>query len=216
MNGPRIIHSPIINGDKILTTYTIDTLCKITNGDAIIVSDVGQHQMWVAQFYKFKRPRTHITSGGLGTMGFGFPAAMGAKFAKPGELVICVAGDGSFQMNMQELATAVENKMDLKIVLFNNRHHGMVRQWQTLFFNSNYSGSYFEVLPDFVKLAESFGAKGLRATRPDELEATLREGIYSEGVVLIEVVVDCEEMVYPMIAPGGAMNEMILDPVDMA
>jgi acetolactate synthase-1/2/3 large subunit len=204
------------NGDKILTTYTIDTLCKITNGDAIIVSDVGQHQMWVAQFYKFKRPRTHITSGGLGTMGFGFPAAMGAKFAKPGELVICVAGDGSFQMNMQELATAVENKMDLKIVLFNNRHHGMVRQWQTLFFNSNYSGSYFEVLPDFVKLAESFGAKGLRATRPDELEATLREGIYSEGVVLIEVVVDCEEMVYPMIAPGGAMNEMILDPVDMA
>jgi acetolactate synthase-1/2/3 large subunit len=204
------------NGDKILTTYTIDTLYKITNGDAIIVSDVGQHQMWVAQFYKFKRPRTHITSGGLGTMGFGFPAAMGAKFAKPDELVICVAGDGSFQMNMQELATAVENKMDIKIVLLNNRHHGMVRQWQTLFFNSNYSGSYFEVLPDFVKLAESFGAKGLRATRPDELEATLREGIYSEGVVLIEVVVDCEEMVYPMIAPGGAMNEMILDPVDMA
>lgn len=204
------------NGDKILTTYAIDTLSKITNGDAIIVSDVGQHQMWVAQFYKFKRPRTHITSGGLGTMGFGFPAAMGAKFAKPDELVISVAGDGSFQMNMQELATAVENKMDIKIVLFNNRHHGMVRQWQTLFFNSNYSGSYFEVLPDFVKLAESFGAKGLRATRPDELEATLREGIYSEGVVLIEVVVDCEEMVYPMIAPGGAMNEMILDPVDMA
>jgi acetolactate synthase-1/2/3 large subunit len=204
------------NGDKILTTYTIDTLSKITNGDAIIVSDVGQHQMWVAQFYKFKRPRTHITSGGLGTMGFGFPAAMGAKFAKPNELVISVAGDGSFQMNMQELATAVENKMDIKIVLLNNRHHGMVRQWQTLFFNSNYSGSYFEVLPDFVKLAESFGAKGLRATRPDELEATLREGIFSEGVVLIEVVVDCEEMVYPMIAPGGAMNEMILDPVDMA
>lgn len=204
------------NGDKILTTYTIDMLSKITNGDAIIVSDVGQHQMWVAQFYKFNRPRTHITSGGLGTMGFGFPAAMGAKFAKPDELVISVAGDGSFQMNMQELATAVENKMDIKIVLFNNRHHGMVRQWQTLFFNSNFSGSYFEVLPDFVKLAESFGAKGLRATRPEELEATLREGIFSEGVVLIEVVVDCEEMVYPMIAPGGAMNEMILDPVDMA
>ncbi|MDA2919036.1 thiamine pyrophosphate-dependent enzyme [Desulfobacterota bacterium AH_259_B03_O07] len=119
-------------------------------------------------------------------------------------------------MNMHELATAVENKMDLKIVLLNNRHHGMVRQWQTLFFDGNYSGSYFEVLPDFVKLAQSFGAKGLRATRPDELESTLREGIFSEGVVLIEVVVDCEEMVYPMIAPGGAMNEMILDPVGMA
>ena len=149
-------------------------------------------------------------------MGFGFPAAMGAKFARPDEMVICVAGDGSFQMNMQELATAVENNMDLKIIVINNRHHGMVRQWQTMFFNKNYSASYFEVLPDFVKLAESFGAKGLRAERPDELEPTLKEGLYSEGVVLIEVVVDYEEMVYPMIAPGGAMNEMILDPVDMA
>ena len=204
------------NGDKILTTFVIDTLYNITKGDAIIVTDVGQHQMWVAQFYKFRRPRTHITSGGLGTMGFGFPAAIGAKFARPDEMVISVAGDGSFQMNMQELATAVENKMDLKIVLLNNRHHGMVRQWQTMFFNSNYSGSYFEVLPDFVKLAESFGAKGLKATRPDELESTLREGLFSDGVVLIEVVVDCEEMVYPMIAPGGAMNEMILEPADMA
>lgn len=204
------------NGDKIMTSHLIDMLSKITNGEAVIVSDVGQHQMWVAQFYQFKRPRTHITSGGLGTMGFGFPAAMGAKFARPDEMVICVAGDGSFQMNMQELATAVENNMDLKIIVINNRHHGMVRQWQTMFFNKNYSASYFEVLPDFVKLAESFGAKGLRATRPDELEATLKEGIYSEGVVLMEVVVDYEEMVYPMIAPGGAMNEMILDPVDMA
>ncbi|HEX3034939.1 MAG TPA: biosynthetic-type acetolactate synthase large subunit [Thermodesulfobacteriota bacterium] len=204
------------NGDKIMTSHLIDMLSKITNGEAVIVSDVGQHQMWVAQFYQFKRPRTHITSGGLGTMGFGFPAAMGAKFARPDEMVICVAGDGSFQMNMQELATAVENNIDLKIIVINNRHHGMVRQWQTMFFNKNYSASYFEVLPDFVKLAESFGAKGLRATRPDELEATLKEGIYSEGVVLMEVVVDYEEMVYPMIAPGGAMNEMILDPVDMA
>jgi acetolactate synthase-1/2/3 large subunit len=198
-------------GDKIKTTFVIDTLSKITKGEAIIVSDVGQHQMWVAQFYKFTRPRTHITSGGLGTMGFGFPAAMGAKFARPDELVICVAGDGSFQMNMQELATAVENKMDLKIIVLNNRHHGMVRQWQTMFFNKNYSASYFEVLPDFVKLAESFGAKGIKITRPDKLEETLKEGLYTEGVVLMEIVVDCEEMVYPMIAPGGAMNEMILE-----
>jgi acetolactate synthase-1/2/3 large subunit len=203
------------NGDKIMTSFVIDTLWKITKGDAIVVSDVGQHQMWVAQFYKFNRPRTHITSGGLGTMGFGFPAAIGAKFARPNEMVVCVSGDGSFQMNMQELATAVENKMDLKIVLINNEHHGMVRQWQTMFFNKNYSASHFEVLPDFVKLAESFGAKGLRVTRPDHLEATLREGLYTEGVVLIEVVVDYEEMVYPMIAPGGAMNEMILEPADM-
>src|SRR5574341_365040 len=203
------------NGDKIMTSFLIDTLCKITNGDAVIVTDVGQHQMWVAQFYRFNRPRTHITSGGLGTMGFGFPAAMGAKFARPNEMVVCVSGDGSFQMNMQELATAVENNMDLKIVLINNEHHGMVRQWQTLFFNKNYSASHFDVMPDFVKLAEAFGAKGLRAKRPDELEATLREGLFTEGVVLIEVVVDYEEMVYPMIAPGGAMNEMILEPADM-
>jgi acetolactate synthase-1/2/3 large subunit len=200
--------------DKIMTSFLIDTLSNITKGDAIIVSDVGQHQMWVAQFYRFNRPRTHITSGGLGTMGFGFPAAIGAKFARPDELVIAVCGDGSFQMNMQELATAVENNMDLKIIVVNNEHHGMVRQWQTLFFNKNYSASHFDVMPDFVKLAEAFGAKGLRARRPEELEATLKEGLYSDGVVLMEIVVDYEEMVYPMIAPGGAMNEMILEEIE--
>ncbi len=198
--------------EKILTSYTIDTLSKITDGEAVIVSDVGQHQMWVAQWYKFKHPRTHITSGGLGTMGFGFPAAMGAKFAQPNRQVISVCGDGSFQMNMQELATAVENNMDLKILLLNNGHHGMVRQWQTMFFNGNYSASKFGVLPDFVKLAESFGAAGLRASKPKDLEATLKEGLSTPGVVLIEVMVDYEELVYPMIAPGGAMNEMLLGP----
>ncbi len=204
------------NGDKILTTYVVDTLSNITKGEAIIVSDVGQHQMWVAQFYKFKYPRTHITSGGLGTMGFGFPAAIGAKFARPDKQVICVCGDGSFQMNMQELATAVENQMDLKIILMNNRHHGMVRQWQTMFFDGNYSASYFKVLPDFVKLAESFGAKGLKVERPEDVESSLREGLSTEGVVLMEIMVDCEELVYPMIAPGGAMNEMILGASDIA
>ncbi len=204
------------NGDKILTSFTIDTLSKITDDDAIIVSDVGQHQMWVAQFYKFNHPRTHITSGGLGTMGFGFPAAMGAKFACPDKQVVCVSGDGSFQMNMQELSTAVEYEMDLKIILLNNGHHGMVRQWQTMFFGGNYSSSRFGVLPDFVKLAESFGAKGLRVDKPDQLEATLKEGLSTEGVVLMEVVVDCEELVYPMIAPGGAMSDMILGAPDVA
>ena len=200
------------NGDKILTSCVIDTLSNITKGEAIVVSDVGQHQMWVAQYYKFKYPRTHITSGGLGTMGFGFPAAMGAKFARPDKMVVSVCGDGSFQMNMQELATAVENNMDIKIILLNNGHHGMVRQWQTMFFNGNYSASKFGVLPDFVKLAESFGAKGIKAKRPEDLEATLKEGLSTEGVVLMEIFVDCEELVYPMIAPGGAMNEMILGP----
>ncbi len=207
---------PNQNDDKIKTSYTIDLLSKLTKGDAIIVSDVGQHQMWLAQFYKFQKPRTWINSGGLGTMGFSLPAAMGAKFAAPDELVISVCGDGSFQMNLQELATAVENDMDLKIILFNNGFHGMVRQWQTMFFDGNYSASKFKVLPDFVKLAEAFGAKGLRASKPEELEPTLKEGLSTKGVVLMEIVVDHEEMVYPMISPGGAMNEMILQPVDVA
>jgi acetolactate synthase-1/2/3 large subunit len=198
-------------GEKIKTTFVIDTLSKLTGGNAVIVSDVGQHQMWVAQFYKFKRPRTHITSGGLGTMGFGLPAAIGAKLARPSELVINVSGDGSFQMNMQEVATAVENNLDLKIFLINNQHHGMVRQWQTMFFDRNYSGSHFEVLPDFVRFAEALGARALRVTRSDRLELTIREALSEKGVILVEVVVDYEEMVYPMIAPGGAMNEMILD-----
>lgn len=202
--------------NKIQTTYAIDMLHKLTGGDAVVVSDVGQHQMWVAQFYKFNRPRTHITSGGLGTMGFGFPAAMGAKFARPDDLVISVAGDGSFQMNMQELAVAVEYGLDLKIVVFNNEHHGMVRQWQTMFFEGNYSCSKFNVLPDFVKLAESFGATGMRAEKPEELEGVFKRGLEAKGVVLMEIKVDPEEMVYPMIAPGQPMNEMIFDPVDVA
>jgi acetolactate synthase I/II/III large subunit len=204
------------NSDKIQTTYAIHILSELTKGDAIIVSDVGQHQMWLAQFYKFLKPRTWINSGGLGTMGFGFPAAMGAKFAKPHEKVIAVCGDGSFQMNMQELATAVEHKMDLTIIVLNNKHHGMVRQWQTMFFNKNYSASYFEVLPDFVKLAECFGARGMKLTRPEDIESTFKEALNMEGPVLVEVETDCEEMVYPMIAPGAAMNEMIMDPVDVA
>ncbi|HSG31232.1 MAG TPA: biosynthetic-type acetolactate synthase large subunit [Thermodesulfobacteriota bacterium] len=208
--------NPHQDDDKIQTSFAIDTLSNMTKGDAIIVSDVGQHQMWLAQFYRFNRPRTWINSGGLGTMGFGFPAAMGAKFAKPNERVISVCGDGSFQMNMQELATAVEYKLDLTIIVFNNRHHGMVRQWQTMFFDQNYSASRFEVLPDFVMLAESFGAKGMKVSRPDQVESSFKEALNMEGVVLLEVDVDCEEMVYPMIAPGAAMNEMIMDPVDVA
>ncbi|WP_462137305.1 biosynthetic-type acetolactate synthase large subunit [Candidatus Mycalebacterium sp.] len=204
------------HADKIQTTHAIDMLYTMTNGEATIVSDVGQHQMWVAQFYKFNRPRSHITSGGLGTMGFGFPAAMGAKFAKPDELVISVAGDGSFQMNMQELASAVEYGLDLKIVVFNNEHHGMVRQWQTMFFDGNYSHSKFNVLPDFVKLAEAFGATGFKADKTEDLEGVFKQGLEAKGVVLMEIKVDPEEMVYPMIAPGEAMNKMIFDPVDVA
>ena len=203
-------------GDKIKTTFVIDKLSEITEGESIIASDVGQHQMWLAQFYAFKNPRAHLTSGGLGTMGFGLPAAIGAKFGRPDKRVICVAGDGSFQMNMQELGTAVENKMDLKIILLNNKHHGMVRQWQTLFFEGNYSASYFEVLPDFVKVAESYGARGLHISKPDEVEESLKEALSMDGVVLVEIDVDYEEMVYPMLSPGGDMSEMIVRPSDVA
>ncbi|MEM7007735.1 MAG: biosynthetic-type acetolactate synthase large subunit [Thermodesulfobacteriota bacterium] len=203
-------------GSKIKTTYVIDKISEITNGEAIVAADVGQHQMWLAQFYRFKNPRAHITSGGLGTMGFGLPAAIGAKFGRPDNQVICVCGDGSFQMNMQEIATAVENEMDLKIIVLNNRHHGMVRQWQTLFFNSNYSSSYFEVLPDFVKIAKSYGASGFHITKPEEVEPSLKEGLTMKGVVLIEIEVDYEEMVYPMLTPGGDMSDMIVQPSDLA
>lgn len=204
------------NGEKIKTTFVIDKLSQITNGESIIASDVGQHQMWLAQFYIFKNPRAHLSSGGLGTMGFGLPAAIGAKFGRPDKQVICVAGDGSFQMNMQELGTAVENEMDLKIIVLNNRHHGMVRQWQTMFFDGNYSSSRFEVLPDFVNLAKSYGAAGVHISKPDELEETLKEALSMDGVVLVEIEVDYEEMVYPMLSPGGDMSEMILDPTDLA
>lgn len=203
-------------GDKIKTTFIIDKLSQITKGESIIASDVGQHQMWLAQFYSFKNPRSHLSSGGLGTMGFGLPAAIGAKFGRPDKQVICVAGDGSFQMNMQEIATAVENVMDLKIIVLNNRHHGMVRQWQTLFFEGNYSSSYFEVLPDFVNVAKSFGAVGFHISKPDDVEAGLKEALSTDGVVLVEVDVDYEEMVYPMLSPGGDMSEMIVQPADLS
>jgi len=202
-------------GEKIKTTFVIDKLSEITNGESIIASDVGQHQMWLAQFYIFKNPRAHLSSGGLGTMGFGLPAAIGAKFGRPDKQVICVSGDGSFQMNMQELGTAVENEMDLKIIVLNNRHHGMVRQWQTLFFEGNYSSSRFEVLPDFVKVAKSFGAEGFHISKPDELEEGLKEALSTDGVVLVEIDVDYEEMVYPMLSPGGDMSEMIVQPTDV-
>lgn len=203
-------------GPKIKTTYVIDTLSKLTDGEAVIASDVGQHQMWLAQFYIFKNPRAHLSSGGLGTMGFGLPAAIGAKFGRPDKRVICVSGDGSFQMNMQELASAVENKLDLLVIVLNNKHHGMVRQWQTLFFNSNYSSSYFEVLPDFVELAKSYGASGLHISKPEEVEDSLKEALSMDGVVLVEIDVDYEEMVYPMLTPGGDMSEMIVQPTDVA
>ncbi len=204
----------IQKGKMIQTSYAVDIISKITDGKDVVVTDVGQHQMWVAQYYRFKSPRNQITSGGLGTMGFGFPAAIGAKLGRPNERVLAICGDGSFQMNMQEFSTAVGNNLDLKIILINNGAHGMVRQWQTLFFESNYSCSEFELSPDYVKLAQSYGAKAFRIDSPKDLEASFREGLSTKGVVLMEVIVDPTEMVYPMLSPGGTMDEMLLSPED--
>lgn len=190
--------------------FVIEKLYELTKGEAIITTEVGQNQMWAAQYYHFNKPNHFITSGGLGVMGFGLPAAIGAKAACPDKLVVDIAGDGSIQMNIQELMTAIESKLDVKIVILNNQYLGMVRQWQELFYEKVYSSTNMENAPDFVKLAEAYGAKGLRCTRPDEVESTLSEGINHEGTVVMDFVVDREESVYPMVPAGGAITEMLL------
>lgn len=188
----------------------IEAMYSITKGDAIIATEVGQNQMWAAQFYTFTKPRTLLTSGGLGTMGYGFPAAIGAQFAFPDKLVINVAGDGSIQMNIQELATVVQNKIPVKVVILNNGHLGMVRQWQELFYNRNYSHTNMEAQPDFVKLAEAYGAEGYRISKPEELEDVLRKALTSPNPAFIDVMVEREENVYPMVPAGAALDEMLL------
>ncbi|MBT4873717.1 MAG: biosynthetic-type acetolactate synthase large subunit [Desulfobacula sp.] len=190
--------------------FVVEKLYELTKGDAIITTEVGQNQMWAAQYYHFNKPNHFITSGGLGTMGFGLPAAIGAKAACPDKLVVDVAGDGSIQMNIQELMTAVESKIDVKIVILNNQYLGMVRQWQELFYEKVYSFTNMENTPDFVKLAEAYGAKGLRCTRPDEVESVLSQGLNHEGTVIMEFAVDKEESVYPMVPAGGSNTEMLL------
>ena len=191
----------------------IQKIYELTGGDAIVVTDVGQHQMWVAQYFKFDRPRTFLTSGGLGTMGFGFPAAIGAQIACPDKLVFNVAGDGSFQMNLQELATAVLNKLPVKIAIINNGYLGMVRQWQELFFNRHYSGIMLDGTPDYVKLAEAYGAAGLRAKTPSDVDGVIKEAISIKRPVIMDFIVDPEENVFPMVPAGCANAEMIFGEV---
>ena len=191
--------------------YVIDKLFEITKHDGIVATDVGQHQMWAAQYFKGTKPRTFITSGGLGTMGFGFPAALGAQKAYPDKLVMCITSEGSFQMNLQELAVAAEYKLPVKIVLLNNQFHGMVRQWQDLFYESRYASSYLGKIPDFVKLADAYGICGLRALKPAEVEPVIREGLKHKGPVLMDFHVDPFENCYPMIPAGGAHHEMVLE-----
>ena len=196
--------------DLIKPQFVIEKIYELTRGDAIITTEVGQNQMWACQFFKYDKPRTFLTSGGLGTMGYGLPAAIGAQMAFPNKLVIDVAGDGSIQMNIQELATAVINKLPVKVAILNNRFLGMVRQWQELFFQERYSHTKLdESVPDFVKIAEAYNAVGLRATKPSEVEPVLKEAFSIKRPVMMDFVIDWQEKVYPMVPAGAAIDEML-------
>lgn len=196
--------------DIIKPQYVVEKLYEATKGEAIITTEVGQNQMWAAQFYHFDKPNHFITSGGLGVMGFGLPAAIGAKAACPDKIVVDVAGDGSIQMNIQELMTAIESKLDVKIVILNNRFLGMVRQWQEFFYDKAYASTNMENAPDFVKLAEAYGAKGFKCEDPAKVSQTLKLGLETPGTVIMEFIVEREESVYPMVPAGGAITEMLL------
>ena len=203
------------NGKEIKPQHVIETLHKLTKGKAIITTEVGQNQMWTAQFFPFDHPNTFITSGGLGTMGFGLPAAIGVKCAFPDKQVVDIAGDGSIQMNIQELATAAQHKINVKVVLLNNGYLGMVRQWQELFYEKRYSHTDMTYAPDFVKLAEAFGVVGLRATKPEEVESVLKQGLSLNCPVLMDFRVSREECVYPMVNPGDSISNMSLGSREM-
>jgi len=195
---------------KIKPQFVVEEISRLTKGEAIVTTEVGQNQMWAAQFYKYKNPRSFISSGGLGTMGYGFPAAMGAKVGNPNNVVIGIAGDGSFQMNSQELATVVQYNIGVKIAILNNGFLGMVRQWQELFFEKRYSSTCMRNAPDFVKLAEAYGAVGLRATKIEEVAPIIENALSIDGPVIMDFVVDPEENVAPMVPAGQSLRNMIL------
>lgn len=198
--------SPIIKPQGV-----IEKLYEVTEGDAFVTSDVGQHQMWAAQFYKFDRPRRWINSGGLGTMGFGLPAAMGVQFANPGTKVACVTGEASIQMCIQELSTCKQYNLPIKIINLNNRYMGMVRQWQEFFHGNRYAESYMDALPDFVRLAESYGHVGMRIEQPGDVEGALREAFrLKDRLVFMDFITDQTENVFPMVPGGKGLSEMIL------
>ncbi|MEW6692883.1 MAG: acetolactate synthase 3 large subunit [Pseudomonadota bacterium] len=191
--------------------YVVEKLWEVTGGDAYVTSDVGQHQMWAAQYYKFDKPNRWINSGGLGTMGFGLPAALGVKMAYPEAEVACVTGEGSIQMNIQELSTALQYHLPVKVISLNNRYLGMVRQWQEFFYSGRYAMSYMEALPDFVKLAESYGHVGMLIDKPADVEGALREAFkLKDRLVFMDFRTDPTENVYPMVPAGAGLNEMIL------
>jgi acetolactate synthase-1/2/3 large subunit len=211
---------------ELLPQYVIEQIYEVTRGEAIVVTDVGQHQMWSAHFYQYTRPRSFISSGGLGTMGFGLPAAIGAQMGCPKRTVVAISGDGSIQMNFQELVVAVEHELPINVVILNNGYLGMVRQWQEMFYNSEYSAVRLgrdkraknerirepkekDYLPDFVKLAEAHGAVGLRVTRKNEVAPALRKAIAIRRPVVLECIVKPEANVYPMVPPGASLTEMV-------
>ncbi|MCL4457611.1 MAG: biosynthetic-type acetolactate synthase large subunit [Nitrospirae bacterium] len=201
------------DSEKIKPQFVVEKIYELTKGDAIITTEVGQNQMWAAQFYKFDKPRRLLTSGGLGTMGYGFPAAIGAQLAYPDKLVIDIAGDGSIQMNIQELATAVIYKLPVKVAILNNHYLGMVRQWQELFFQERYSHVHLqtETTPDFVGLAHAYGAVGLRATKPSEVEPVIKEAFKTKKTVFMDFLCDWKEKVYPMVPAGATLDTMLFE-----
>ncbi|MBW2648333.1 MAG: biosynthetic-type acetolactate synthase large subunit, partial [Deltaproteobacteria bacterium] len=196
--------------ESIKPQSVIEKLHQLTNGNAIVATEVGQNQIWAAHYYHIDRPNNFLTSGGLGTMGYGFPAAIGAQVAFPDRTVVDIAGDGSIQMNIQELATVVNYNLPVKIVILNNGYLGMIRQWQELFYDKRYSQSKLSQTPDFVKVAEAYGAVGLRAEKPEEVELTLRKGLETPGPVIMDFVVDPEEGVFPMVKPGFPLTDINL------
>ena len=200
------------NSDTVIKPqYVIEKLWEVTKGDAYVTSDVGQHQMWAAQYYKFDKPRRWINSGGLGTMGVGLPYAMGCQFADKNAQVACVTGEGSIQMNIQELSTCAQYGLPIKVIMLNNRSLGMVRQWQEFFYENRYSESYMDSLPDFVKLAESYGHVGMKITNPSDVEGALKEAFAKKDkFVFMDFITDQEENVFPMIANGKGLSEMIM------
>ena len=199
------------DSDIIKPQFVVDSLYKVTKGDAFITSDVGQHQMWAAQLYKFNKPKRWINSGGLGTMGFGLPSAMGTQFANTNSLVCCITGEASIQMCIQELSTCLQYGLPIKIINLNNRYMGMVRQWQEFFYEKRYAMSYMDALPDFVKLAESFGHVGIKVEKSSDVESALEDAINMKNrLVFLDFITDQNENVFPMIATGAAHNKMIL------
>jgi len=195
--------------------HAVKRLYELTkNKDTFITTEVGQHQMWAAQHYKFNKPNRLMTSGGLGTMGYGLPAAVGVQIANPGKLVIDIAGEASVLMTMQEMSTAMQHRLPIKIFILNNQYMGMVRQWQELLHEKNYSESYTAALPDFIKLAEAYGCVGIKATKPSELDDKIKEMIDVDKPVIFDCVVDKGENCYPMIPSGKPHNQMLLGPQD--